>query len=119
MMLISSQLYCEIMRSLTRLWPSLPNRWNGNTSTTPAQVTADSRDEHRALDNLDLERPTSWVSPTSGYSESCTSLLQHNSAKAVDAGGHVLDGSCNPALEDRKRAAHKADRRLNAVADDR
>ena len=42
-------------------------------------------------------------------------LLLHHGAKAVDAGGHMLDGNVI-ALEDRKRAAHKADARLGAVA---
>ena len=42
-------------------------------------------------------------------------LLLHHGAKAVDTGGHVLNGNVI-ALEDRKRAAHKADARLGAVA---
>ena len=42
-------------------------------------------------------------------------LLLHHGAKAVDTGGHVLDGNVI-ALEDRKRAAHKADTGLGAVA---
>ena len=42
-------------------------------------------------------------------------LLLHHGAKAVDTGGHVLDGNVI-ALEDRKRTAHKADTGLGAVA---
>ena len=42
-------------------------------------------------------------------------LLLHHGAKAVDTGGHVLNGNVI-ALEDRKRAAHKADTGLGAVA---
>ena len=42
-------------------------------------------------------------------------LLLHHGAKAVDTGGHVLDGNVI-ALEDRKRAAHKANTGLGAVA---
>ena len=42
-------------------------------------------------------------------------LLLHHGAKAVDAGGHMLDGNVI-ALEDRKRTAHKANAGLGAVA---
>ena len=42
-------------------------------------------------------------------------LLLHHGAKAVDTGGHVLDGNVI-ALEDRKRAAHKTDTGFGAVA---
>ena len=44
-------------------------------------------------------------------------LLLHHGAKAVNTGGHVLDGDVI-ALEDRKRTAHKADAGLGAVAGD-
>ena len=44
-------------------------------------------------------------------------LLLHHGAKAVDTGGHVLDGNVI-ALEHRKRTAHKADAGLGAVAGD-
>ena len=44
-------------------------------------------------------------------------LLLHHGAKAVDAGGHVLDGNVI-ALEHRKRTTHKANAGLGAVAGD-
>ena len=42
-------------------------------------------------------------------------LLLHHGAKAVDAGGHMLDGNVI-AFEHRKCTAHKADTGLGAVA---
>ena len=44
-------------------------------------------------------------------------LLLHHGTKAVDAGGHVLNGDVI-ALEDRKRTAHKADAGLGTVTGD-
>ena len=44
-------------------------------------------------------------------------LLLHHGAKAVDTGGHVLDGDVI-AFEHRKRTAHKANTGLGAVAGD-
>ena len=44
-------------------------------------------------------------------------LLLHHGAKAVDTGGHMLDGNVIT-LEHRKRTAHKADTGLGAVAGD-
>ena len=81
-----------------------------------AQVTADGRDERQALNDLDLERLDLLLNVAHERVQRVVHvLLLHHGAKAVDTGGHVLDGNVI-ALEDRKRAAHKADTRLGAVA---
>lgn len=116
MMLISSQL-CEIMRTLT---PGLAKHTKQMARDTcaAAQVTADGSDERQALDNLDLERFDLLLNVAHERVQRIVNvLLLHHGAKAVNTGGHVLDGDVI-ALEDRKRTAHKADAGLGAVAGD-
>ena len=81
-----------------------------------AQVTADGRNERQALDNLNLERLDLLLNVAHKRVQRIVNvLLLHHGAKAVDAGGHVLNGNVI-AFEDRKRTAHKADAGLGAVA---
>ena len=83
-----------------------------------AQVTADGRDKCQTLDNLDLERLDLLLNVAHERVQRIVNvLLLHHGAKAVDTGGHVLDGNVI-ALEDRKRTAHKADAGLGAVTGD-
>ena len=83
---------------------------------TTAQVTADRRDERQTLDNLNLERLDFLLDVAHERVQRIVHILfLHHGAKAVDAGGHVLDGDVI-ALEHRKCTAHKADAGLGAVA---
>ena len=109
MMLISSQL-CEIIRTLT------PAKQVARDASTTAQVAANGSDKCQTLDNLDLERLDLLLNVAHKRVQRIVNvLLLHHGAKAVDAGGHVLNGNVI-ALEHRKRAAHKADTGLGAVA---
>ena len=81
-----------------------------------AKVTADGRDERQTLDNLDLERLDLLLNVAHERVQRVVHiLLLHHGAKAVDAGGHMLDGNVI-AFEHRKCTAHKADTGLGAVA---
>ena len=87
----------------------------GDAGTT-AQVTADRRDERQTLDDLNLERLNLLLDVAHKRVQRIVHVLfLHHGAKAIDTGGHVLDGDVI-AFEHRKRAAHKADARLGTVA---
>ena len=87
----------------------------GDAGTT-AQVTADRRDERQTLDDLNLERLDFLLDVTHERVQRIVDVLfLHHGAKAIDTGGHVLDGDVI-ALEHRKCTAHKADAGLGAVA---
>ena len=83
---------------------------------TAAQVTTDGRDKRQTLNDLDLKRLDLLLNVAHKRIQRVVHVpLLHHGAKAVDTGGHVLDGNVI-AFEDRKRTAHKANAGLGAVA---